>query len=554
MNKNQLATLREDFNGQREFSAKNEGYSFDFLSDDWVLGYKQTLYLNWMNELDMETFIDLRLAIAHSAKHYAFNSVNGYSSILKTIINHLNVYEFKAWWLTLNDYKRSVKRTLFALSGRSEEYQSTLLRPLFDLINNECLGKRNSIKGILDDKKGAYSDVEHNNLLEALRIETLEALEALEALEGGIVSTKQFSRLRNVISCQLMVAIVRRPVQLVQIKWCDVLPVGQEFNSHKESDRDWQPVTQHLFSDVDQFHLRTFKGKDGQFRGNVEQRSHRLSPDLSILLLRYYQAYESILCHSLSQYNILLSDEELKELMRCLPLLADQSLFFSKFHFKSELFSTVSDTSIAHHQMSSTLAASITYLFKSKLNAKSDRLPNQPLKLSNNRWRHTQLTMAVWMGLSPAQIAAITGVTIESIIPYLDLKAQERVIIDQAYAGNSIIQRFDNASVEELLKHSSFSVKSPFDEEIGYKLNPSNCSSCQSKGGAPMGCYPCENFRPLETANHQQYLDKAVRKLAINSESGHPATVMRLQVIITYINATIAVCEERNTLKLGDDK
>jgi hypothetical protein len=548
MNKNQLATLKKEYKEQRYFSGKKEGYSFDLLSDEWVLGYNKTLYLHWMNELELETFIDLRLAIAHAVKHYAFDSITNFSSTLKTLINYLNVYEFKAWWLTLNSYKNHVKYTLHGVSGRSEEYQSTVLGPLYELVKNESLGSGNKITGILDDRTGAYSDAEHNNLLEALRIETLQAL------EGEILPTKKFTRLRNVISCQLMVAIVRRPVQLVKIKWCDLLPVGQEFKSHKESDRGWQPVTQHLFSDVDQFHLRTFKGKDGKFRDNIEQRSHRLSPDLSILLLRYYQAYESKLCHSLHRHNISLTDKEVKELMRCLPLLPDQSLFSSEFHSKLELFSTVSDTSEVHHQNRMALTRNITYLFNSKLNVKSDRLPNQPLKLSNNRWRHTQLTMAVWMGLSPAQIAAITGVTIEAIFPYLDLKAQERVKVDQAYAGNSIIQRFDNTSVEELLKHSGFSVKSPFDKEIGHKINPANCSSCQSKGGAPMGCYPCDNFRPLETANHQQYLDKAERKLAINSKSGHPATVMRLQVVITYINATIAACEERNSLKLGGDK
>lgn len=69
-----------------------------------------------------------------------------------------------------------------------------------------------------------------------------------------------------------------------------------------------------------------------------------------------------------------------------------------------------------------------------------------------------------------------------------------------------------------------------------------------------MGCYPCDNFRPLETANHQQYLDKAERKLAINSQSGHPATVKRLQTIILYIRVTIMLCEERKTMKVGECK
>ena len=158
------------------------------------------------------------------------------------------------------------------------------------------------------------------------------------------------------------------------------------------------------------------------------------------------------------------------------------------------------------------------------------------------------------MGLSPAQVAAITGVTIEAIQNYLDLKAPERVKIDEAFAGNSVIQRFDSVSSKELQQHADFKVKSPFDEEMGHKLNPNNCSSCQSKGAAPMGCYPCDNFRPLETANHQQYLDKAERKLAINSQSGHPATVKRLQTIILYIRVTIMLCEERKTMKVGECK
>lgn len=545
MNKEQLTALKKEYKGQREFSAKTEGYSFDILSDEWVLGYKETLYMEWMNELDMETFIDLRLAIAHAATHYAYRSTLAHVSTLKTIINYLNVYAFKAWWLTLDSYKRAVKDTLYAFCGRSGEYNSVILSPLYETIKDENLGKRGGLKGILDIETGAYSEIEHNNLLEALRIETLHAL------KGEILAQKPYTRLRNVIACQLMVAIVRRPTQLVQIKWCDLLRVGQEFKSHKDSDREWEPVTQHLFSDVEQFHLRTFKGKDGQFRGNAESRSHRLSPDLSELLLRYYQAYETYLCHALNKSNITLSDEEVKELMRRLPLMPDQNLFSSGFLSKAELFNAISDTSKAYHFTPDALGTRIVYLFNKKLRVKSDRLPNKPLALANNRWRHTQLTLAVWMGLSPAQIATITGVTIEAIAPYLDLKAQERVKIDQAYAGNSIIQRFDSTSVKALQKHSDFSVKSPFEEEMGHKLNPTNCSSCQSKGGAPMACYPCDNFRPLETANHQQYLDKAERKLIINSQPGHPATVKRLQTIIVYIKATIAICEERNTLQLG---
>ena len=550
MNKSQISNLKKNYANQRIFSAKKEGYTFDVLSDEWVLGYKKTLYLSWMNKLNVDTatFLDLKLTIAYAASHYSFGSMKSRVSVLKTIIDYLNVNEFEAWWLTLDSHKQNVRRALCAFCQQSNEYRSVTLSPLYELIKDEKLDSKKDIKGILDIKTGAYSEVEHDNILEALRIETIQAL------DSNFFTQKPFTRLRNLIASQLIVATSRRPIQLVKIKWCDVLPVGQAFHSHKEPNRNWQPTTQHLFSDVEQLHLRTFKGKDGEFRFNAESRSHRLEPDFSRILFRYYQIYENYLLHQLKQNHITLSSDEMSELMRRLPLLPDQTLFSSDYQLKSEIFRAISETSEAYHLGSGPLRNNIGYLFKAKLNVQSDRLPDTPLALANNRWRHTQLTQAVWQGFSPAQVASITGVSIQAIEPYIDLKAQERIKIDQAYADNHIIKRFDTISVKELQKYEALSIKSPFDEEMGYKINPDNCSSCKSKGGAPMGCYPCNNFRPLETANHQQYLDKAQRKFDLNSQSGHSATVKKLSKIIIYIKATIAICDERKTLKLGDQQ
>lgn len=545
MNSLELNDLINRFEGTTTFQSKAEGYEFDLFSDEWVLGYKKTLYLDWMHTLDSNVFLDLRLAIANAAKHYAYNSLNGHVSNLKKLCQYLEPAAFEAWWLTLTGYKKYVRDALFVFCQRSHEYRSPILTPLYDLVKEENLGRNNGYKGILDETTGAYSEIERDNLLEGLRIETLHALDI------KFDTTTTFIRLRTVLACQLMVAIVRRPTQLVQLKWCDLLRVGQAFTSHKERNRDWQPLTQHHFSDVEQLHLRTFKGKQGGFRRNAESRSHRLDPNLSELLLQYYRAYETYLCACLNQCNIALSDSDIKALMQQLPLLPDQSLFSAKFETKESLFYSVSETSEAFHLDSGRLVKNIYYLFKKKLYIKSDRIAHQPLVFKNNRWRHTQLTLAAWMGLSPAQIAVITGVTVDAIQPYLDLKAPERVKIDQAFAGNSVVQRFDRVSSKELQQHPDFVVKSPFSEEIGHKLNPANCASCQSKGAAPMGCYPCDNFRPLETANHQPYLDKAERKLAINSQSAHPATLKRLQTIITYIQVTIALCKERKALKVG---
>lgn len=544
MNHLELNLLKDSYVGKRTFQSKDVGYEFDIFSDQWVLGYKKNLYLKWMNTLDSDVFLDLRLALAHAAQRYAPSGLVGYLSTLKKICRYLEPAEFEAWWLTLTTYKRLVRDALYVLCHRSYEYRCTILTPLYDIVKDSSFGRRDVSNSILNETIGAYSEIERDNLLEAIRIETLHTL------NRKFETLKSFNRLRAVMTCQLMVAIVRRPTQLMQLKWCDLLKVGQVFNSPKESNRDWQPLTQQHFSDVEQLHLRTFKGKDGEFRYHAESRSHRLEPDLSALLLRYYQVYETYLCSSLSRRDITLSRSETKDLMQRLPLFPDQSLFLVNFITKENLFKSVSDTSEGFHSSADALGKSITHIFKDRLNVKSDRIPHHRLTLKNNRWRHTVLTNAALMGLSHAQTAAITGVTVGAILPYLDLKAPERVKINEAYAGNSVIQRFDSISAKQLQQYTDFKVKSPFDEEIGHKLDPTNCTSCQSKGAAPMGCYPCDNFRPLETANHQQYLEKAERKLAINCQSGHPSTVKRLKTIILYIRVTIALCEARKDSKV----
>ncbi|ABU71929.1 hypothetical protein [Vibrio campbellii] len=97
MSHNHIATLKKEYDGQHIFNTREDGYSFDVLSDTWELGYKSYLYLNWLNELniDTNTYLDLRLAIAHAAKHYTYKSLYGHVSILKSIVKYLDIYDFQ---------------------------------------------------------------------------------------------------------------------------------------------------------------------------------------------------------------------------------------------------------------------------------------------------------------------------------------------------------------------------------------------------------------------------------------------------------------------------
>ncbi len=544
MNKKQFDRLKRTYKGQREFCARDAGYKFDLFDDSWTLSYKWTMYLEWMYELEFDepTFLDLRLSLAHVAKSLSSSSMIQISYSLKSVSAYIDPSVFEAWWITLNNVNKiHVKNALGSICSR---YSSKTLQPLYDVLKDVSSPRRfRTSSNIFNSKKGAYSEIELDNIQEALRFETTSCL------SKSVESALQFNRYRNVIASQLLCATSRRLAQLCQIKWCDVLPIGTPFCTPKEVNRNWVPLTQHMFSDIEQLHLRTFKGKDGEFRCNAESFSHRLEPNFSKLILRYFQTYQNFLNCQLNKKGVVLDGDEISEIMTRLPILPASSLFFSDFISKKHIFNAVSITSEAYHLRPDALKSNIDNLFKN-LNPVSDRHPTQALKLSNNRWRHYRLTQAAKWGLSPAQISMITGVTVEAIAPYLDLNIPERVMVDEAYAGNHIIKLFDSIAVSELQKKPGFIVKNEFDEEIGHKLNPHNCSSCQSRGGAPMSCYPCNNFRPLETANHQQYLEKAEYKLKKNSQSGHQATTDKLKKIITFIKATIDECNKRKTVKL----
>lgn len=68
MNSVELKSLENSYEGKRTFKSKEIGYEFDLFSDAWLLGYKKTLYLDWMNALDGETFLDLRPATCYRAR------------------------------------------------------------------------------------------------------------------------------------------------------------------------------------------------------------------------------------------------------------------------------------------------------------------------------------------------------------------------------------------------------------------------------------------------------------------------------------------------------
>lgn len=542
MNKNAFEQLQLNFDGQRLYQAKNDAYKFDIFDDTWQLGTKGFVNLDWMYDqnYDQQTFIDLRILLAKAANKLSSGSVATFLYGLKVLGNQLTLAKFQLAWISLKTSQK--KRITDVFRFAIEKADLPQFKVLADFAS-EHRPKTKLGNNILDPEKGVYSEIEYDSIKEQLRLATAN-------LQKNCRNSQDVHAFSLLIACQLLIALVRRPIQLVQLKWADVLPVGQRFSDHRSFKKESVPEREYLFTDVECLHIRTFKGKDGLFRGNAERNSQRLEPDLSSLLLIYRQQYESVFIKTLEKQGINLTQDECRQIMLRCPILPEYQLFTMQFETKSNLFNAIGHLSDSFHKTGVNLRQNIVE-FCSGLSFKSDRINNDDLQLANNRLRHTVLTSGAQQGLSAPYLASITGVTEGAVQPYIELSFEARLEIDLAFAEQDVLRKFGNMSVKNLQKLGGFVVSNEFDEEIGIQANPANCTSCASKMGMPLGCYPCDNFTALQEANHQQYLDKALRKYEVNELESNPVALKKLKKIILYIQATIKICEERKLAARG---
>jgi len=531
------------YKGPRFFKAKNDAYPFDIFDDIWIVDPKIKVNLAWMHgvDFDEESFIQYRLLVAKFASLKSAGTVRNVAYALKALGGDLTLNILQSKWTTLSDsYKDKLTSILrFAILKGFDDYQAGAN---FAIANEQARVRPGSGSNILDPVKGVYSEFEYQSLQEQIRLDTSEQL---KKISNKHYTQTMLHNLGTTIAIQLMVAIIRRPTQLREIKWCDILPVGCKFSTRSGQLGDSIPEQQPSFSDVDVLHIRTFRGKNGKFRKDVERRSHRTDPDLSRLILIYRQKYQALLTNKLLGENINLSPDDINEIMNRLPVFCSQELLSPKttFNSKSDLFKSTGFHSQSFHKTDGVLTSNIVDRMR-KLHFKSDRIESDKLSLSNNRLRHTVLSEGARKGESAAVLASITGVTLTAIKPYIELDFDARLLIDQALASHFVLSKFASQSVSELQKNAGFVVKNEFDEEIGIQLNVHSCSDCQSKLGAPMGCYGCDNFFPDLHADHRQILEKATLKYNTNLAASNKDMLRKLSKSILYIQATITVCHD----------
>lgn len=539
-----LDALKQQYGDEANFVSK-AGFPFNAFDDIWTLdglGRAGTsAKLDWMHEKGYSDadFIFIRMVIADKAVTLAANTISGTLGTLKNLPCPITDIEWlKRAWATLSQsIQAAVIRTFSWLENADQKR--------FSLIHKWVLERKKAVKFKgYDAEKGAYSDIENQSIFTGLnqRINVLQALgfELKERSKFRVSCVGKLTSFGLVLGNLLLVAIVRRPAQLIQLKWNDIIPVGASFDDARIS-----TDSEYEFVDVEQLQIRMYKAKIGAtFRGEIEIHPLYFNHELSKSILFYRKEYQRRLLMWLEELGIYLSDEESIEIMSRCPVFYQDSLFKTKFEDKQQLFSAISENGQGFHHNSTCFIASLKSSAE-KIPLKSDRVPLKKLRISNNRVRHTVISNGVRQGLDDIQLAKITNVTVAAVKPYIDFSHEARVLIDNKFDKSKFLINAFSVTVSELKQKPEYSIIDEFDQEIGRVKGLINCESCKVKQAKPMGCYGCENFIAMHGADHQSQLEKAKFKLQINQESGESETVLqKLKTQIFWIELTILKCAE----------
>ncbi|MBC7000934.1 hypothetical protein BIZ37_00075 [Photobacterium sp. BZF1] len=526
----------------RLHQAKNKAFDFRPSEDQWMLDVAtlDNIDMQWFHTVDIG--VDRKRAMLYvftdMATRLSPNTFYSYALLMKSHIESLDRHGIEQVWPQLSVSYQNKLGTFFNTTKEIGHH-------VFDdeLAFIERVGLEEIQRKILDPYKGALSEEEEDSLTYAQRLATDQMLKEVAGWPQ-VVSPTRITRLGTQLAYHLMRAILRRPCQLVAMKWDDVRKAGVPFS---------QAITSPLLAEDDVLHLRTFKGKQGEMRGFAERRSHPLTRELSSLVVLYHKLYWATMTDNLKKSGIVLTNEELTEVRKKSPVFPELNLFTTVFPDKATLFQSLSMKSKSYHTSAETMRVKLGNFFNANLrpHMRSDRIDPLEITVGNNRLRHTTLTNGSIQGLNDDQLAAIHGVTTDAVKPYIDLSHEARVRIDEALAGNHILGNFGRISVAETQQEPGFAVVNEFDEEVGILREPHSCDSCKAKGGKPLGCYPCENFKPLLEGDHEYQLAKAERRLELNRKNEADELVLRRwRRIILYIRATIMACSDRKMSKL----
>lgn len=529
-------------------NAKNAVFAFRPSDDTWVLGlHKSECFdMRWLHDAVIEPVDKLALLtlLADAANRHATSTLRNNISVVKECLDVLEDLAFQQRWPHLRVVSQ---RVLAGLFRRAETLGLANFATHLAFIDR--VGVNVTQSKFLDPEKGALTDIENQSVDYAFRRINDELFRDF-ADRLRLLKAQEITYLGTLVAANLNRAILRRPCQLVEMKWADARPYGVGF----EEDIGYPQL-----ADDERLHLRVFLGKRGDFRGYAERHSHPLQPAMSRLLALYHHHYWQTLLARLVGQGIELTKAELGELWPRTPMFPKRSLFTTAFGDKGMLFKALSMRSQAFHRSDEGMGNRLKAFYREKMgpHLTSDRRfldsqQGQVLSVGSNRFRHTALTNGAMRGMSTNELASLTGVSEGAVAHYVDLTPAARAGIDLALASNPTLNGFGRISVTELQTQPGYAAKNEYEQVIGLLQTSQDCASCPSRAGKPLACYPCQNFKPFVDADHHAQLDKAERRLALQLQAGAgEGSLKPLRTIVAYIRATILACEQYRALPSG---
>lgn len=506
--------------------------------DEWILlpnkGKGWKVKVGWLHASDMCK--EDKILVFDVYVHYASRNAAGTCATLITNTKRFlqggipSLKELKAFWSNLKvGQKKSLNqffRCLVQLGNKEfNKYHRYTKSRLDKKVNNH-----------LDPNKGSFNNIEFDSLSREINYR-IRDVDWDVARDIDYFTGSSFSKVRNIVSSKILLSLVRRPIQISNIKWCDLIPEGASYDDNKIDDN--------LISSIgaNTLQLRIFLAKDDNLNGNrdvPESYPIHVSENLSEVIVKYKKLYTLGVRLMLDKSLLNISDKRLVKIIQNMPMFPSSDMFDQVFEKVSNIENIFSYESTAFHVSEGAIASAIRYI-KPVSNRTSECIA------TSNRIRHTVLTRGARDGLSVNQLARMTGVTVPAVRHYIDLDYSSRKMIDEKYIGNEFLKRAFSTPVSIKDVDEEHIVDHNFNP-VGVKRKLASCTKCSIKMGKPLGCYGCYNFLPILEADHRSELAIAENKKNFNEKGllsplkGNE--VEKLEKQIFYIKCTIAICDD----------
>lgn len=544
--KTQELPLNDRFNFPAVFKCKS-GLDVEFNNPIWKLlpnlGKGHEIKVDWINSVRIPKN-DIAIIYAVIFDYVVNNSAGTAATLCINIKTHLisGIPSLPALITLWSSLPISHKKSLNQFFSRATKLGYR------ELYNYHVFTTKNLPKETVDPfhpNKGRLNEFEFKNFTKNLNLEIskIDWQQHGNELEFFTKNTNSsyagFSHNTKMLCLKLSAHIIRRPLQIAMIKWSDLIPVGTSYSdSDILSDNEIKSIGQRSLQ-IRIYRIKK-KTKESVYRSSPEKYPIGLSENLSSLIYLYKRLYSQGILLIFKRSNIKISQEKVIDLMCHMPIFPSYKMFELKV-------STIEEFEAFFSQHSAIFHASETWTGNTLSNFKiqSNRI-NEPI-LGSARLRHTVLTRGAEQGLPKEQLATITGVSIPAVRHYIDMDYSARRLIDNNYIANDFLKKAFNTPVEEVLKGDSLILNGNFDE-VGGARNKANCSSCNSRLGKPLGCYGCQNFRPILEGDHSSVLRDAEMKLSANQQQlKSPTNILSIEHLsyqIMMVNITIELCNE----------